>query len=67
MVGLTFVYAGILLYFGNPEIGLLASGFLGLYLVADRLRRGRQLHVGSHLEPDHRGGELARDSPACSS
>lgn len=34
MVGLTFVYAGILLYFGNPEIGLLASGFLGLYLVA---------------------------------
>lgn len=34
MVGLTLVYAGILLYFGNPEIGLLASGFLGLYLVA---------------------------------
>jgi ABC-2 type transport system permease protein len=34
MVGLTLLYAGILLYFGNPEIGLLASGFLGLYLVA---------------------------------
>jgi ABC-2 type transport system permease protein len=34
MVGLTLLYAGILLYFGNPEVGLLASGFLGLYLVA---------------------------------
>jgi ABC-2 type transport system permease protein len=34
MVGLTLVYAGILLFFGNPEIGLLGSGFLGLYLVA---------------------------------
>jgi ABC-2 type transport system permease protein len=34
MVGLTLVYAGILLWFGNPEIGLLVSGFLGLYLVA---------------------------------
>jgi ABC-2 type transport system permease protein len=34
MVGLTLLYAGILLYFGNPEIGLLGSGFLGLYLVA---------------------------------
>jgi len=34
MVALTLLYAGILLYFGNPEIGLLASGFLGLYLVA---------------------------------
>lgn len=34
MVGFTLVYAGILLWFGNPEIGLLVSGFLGLYLVA---------------------------------
>jgi ABC-2 type transport system permease protein len=34
MVGLTLLYAGILLFFGNPEIGLLGSGFLGLYLVA---------------------------------
>jgi ABC-2 type transport system permease protein len=34
MVGLTLLYAAILLYYGNPEIGLLGSGFLGLYLVA---------------------------------
>ncbi len=34
MIGLTLTYAAILLYFGNPEIGLLFSGFLGLYLVA---------------------------------
>lgn len=34
MVALTLLYGGILLYFGNPEVGLLASGFLGLYLVA---------------------------------
>jgi len=34
MIGLTLVYAGILVYFGNPEFGLLASGFLGLYLIA---------------------------------
>lgn len=34
MVGLTALYAGMLLYFGNPELGLLVSGYLGLYLVA---------------------------------
>jgi ABC-2 type transport system permease protein len=34
MIGLSTLYAGILMYFGNPEVGLLVSGFLGLYLVA---------------------------------
>ena len=34
MVGLTFMYPGILLVYGNPELGLIISGFLGLYLTA---------------------------------
>jgi len=34
MVGLTLLYPGILLLYGNPETGLIASGFLALYLTA---------------------------------
>jgi ABC-2 type transport system permease protein len=34
MIGLTGIYAVILLVFGNPEIGVLASGYLGLLLLA---------------------------------
>jgi ABC-2 type transport system permease protein len=34
MVGLTLVYPGILMIYGNPEVGLITSGFLALYLTA---------------------------------
>jgi len=34
MIGLTLVFPAILLSFGNPEVGLIASGYLGLYLMA---------------------------------
>jgi len=34
MVGLTLLYPGILMVYGNPETGLIASGFLALYLTA---------------------------------
>jgi ABC-2 type transport system permease protein len=34
MVGLTLLYPGILLAYGNPETGLIVAGFLGLYLTA---------------------------------
>jgi len=34
MIGLTGVYAAILLVFGNPEVGVMASGYLGLLLLA---------------------------------
>jgi len=34
MVGLTCLFPAILLAYGNPEAGLIASGYLGLYLTA---------------------------------
>lgn len=34
MLGLTLVYPAILLAYGNPEVGLMASGYLGLFLLA---------------------------------
>jgi ABC-2 type transport system permease protein len=34
MIGLTGVYPAILMKFGNPEIGVIASGYLGLILLA---------------------------------
>src|SRR5581483_3964785 len=34
MIGLTGIYAAILLAFGNPEVGVMASGYLGLLLLA---------------------------------
>jgi ABC-2 type transport system permease protein len=34
MVGLTLIYGAILAVFGNPEIGILLAGYLGLYLLA---------------------------------
>lgn len=34
MIGLTGIYAAILIVFGNPEVGVLASGYLGLLLLA---------------------------------
>ncbi len=34
MVGLTLMFPAILLVYGNPELGLILSGLLGLYLTA---------------------------------
>jgi len=34
MIGLTGIYPAILLVFGNPELGVMAAGYLGLLLVA---------------------------------
>jgi ABC-2 type transport system permease protein len=34
MIGLTGVYPAILLVFGNPELGVMAAGYLGLLLLA---------------------------------
>jgi ABC-2 type transport system permease protein len=34
MIGLTGIFPGILLVYGNPEIGMIASGYLGLLLMA---------------------------------
>jgi len=34
MIGLTGVYPIILLAYGNPELGIMASGYLGLVLLA---------------------------------
>jgi len=34
MVGLTLLFPLILVVYGNPEVGLIASGYLGLYLTA---------------------------------
>jgi ABC-2 type transport system permease protein len=34
MIGLTLVFPGVLLIYGNPETGLILSGYLGLYLLA---------------------------------
>ncbi|MFQ5684210.1 MAG: ABC transporter permease [Candidatus Binatia bacterium] len=33
MVALTGIYPAILLFYGNPELGVLASGYLGLFLL----------------------------------
>ncbi|MBE21590.1 MAG: hypothetical protein CL481_05350 [Acidobacteria bacterium] len=33
LLGCTLVYAGILLYFGDPEVGTILTGYLGLLLV----------------------------------
>lgn len=34
MIGLTLIFPAILMIYGNPEAGLVASGYLGLYLLA---------------------------------
>jgi ABC-2 type transport system permease protein len=34
MISLTAIYPGILLLFGNPELGVVAAGYLGLFLLA---------------------------------
>jgi ABC-2 type transport system permease protein len=34
MLGLTLIFPAILLVYGNPETGLIVSGYLGLYLLA---------------------------------
>ena len=34
MIGLTLIYPAILVAFGNPELGIMASGYLGLLLLA---------------------------------
>ena len=34
MIGLTGVYPAVLLLFGNPELGIIAAGYLGLVLLA---------------------------------
>jgi ABC-2 type transport system permease protein len=34
MIGLTLIYPAILVAFGNPEFGIMASGYLGLLLLA---------------------------------
>jgi ABC-2 type transport system permease protein len=34
MILLTAIYPGILLFFGNPELGVVAAGYLGLFLLA---------------------------------
>lgn len=34
MILLTAIYPGILLLFGNPELGVVAAGYLGLFLLA---------------------------------
>jgi gliding motility-associated transport system permease protein len=34
MIGLTLIYPAILVVFGNPEFGIMASGYLGLLLLA---------------------------------
>ena len=34
MIGLTAVYPAMLLIYGNPELGIIASGYLGLLLLA---------------------------------
>ena len=34
MIGLTAIYPIILLAYGNPELGMMASGYLGLLLLA---------------------------------
>jgi ABC-2 type transport system permease protein len=34
MIGLTLVYPAILLVFGNPEVGVMAAGYVGLILLA---------------------------------
>ncbi|HVM96074.1 MAG TPA: ABC transporter permease subunit [Candidatus Acidoferrales bacterium] len=34
MLGLTAIYPVILLIYGNPELGVMASGYLGLFLIA---------------------------------
>jgi ABC-2 type transport system permease protein len=34
MVGLTGIYPAILLLYGNPEMGIIAAGYLGLFLLA---------------------------------
>ena len=33
MIMLTGIYPAILLFYGNPELGILASGYLGLFLL----------------------------------
>ncbi len=34
MIGLTLLFPGVLVIYGNPELGIIASGYLGLYLTA---------------------------------
>jgi len=34
MISLTLIFPGILMFYGNPEVGLIVSGYSGLYLLA---------------------------------
>lgn len=34
MISLTLIFPGILMAYGNPEVGLITSGYIGLYLLA---------------------------------
>ncbi len=34
LVGLTLIYGAILAFYGNPEIGIMLGGYLGLYLLS---------------------------------
>lgn len=34
MIGMTLLFPAILFFYGNPEMGLIAGGYLGLYLMA---------------------------------
>ncbi len=41
MIGLAGIFPLILLMFGNPEVGVMASGYMGLAFLGVLLRGGR--------------------------
>ena len=57
MIGLTGVYPAILMKFGNPETGVIASGYLGLILLATVFVAVGLLTSSLHRESNHCGSE----------
>ena len=56
MIGLTGVYPAILLVFGNPELGVMVAGYLGLLLLATSVMRS---HAIRSFDAALRGRALA--------
>ena len=64
MLLLSGVYAVVLAYFGDPDLGPIYSGYLGLLLFGDDGGRHWAARFGAHLEPDRRRAHFAQRLPA---
>ena len=60
MIALAWIFPLILIIFGDPEVGVMFAGYVGLALLALSFRRGRTVHQFADAESDHRGDQLVR-------